>query len=496
MKTNYNISRNYTGTFLVDGEEFRGELVYNRESGTISLNLAKELFLDFTDDDPNSYTHKEMEKKFDRLESIPGKIDAGSPVILFDCRCTHNSVSLNEYSRDLRFKANHMIWNDADAEGRKYKKLICILENALQWSQMTQIDYQFKNNHLEFKSIDKYPTFNWYGTKITFGTTLENTWFSEYQESTHIIERLQFAIQVPEDKDVSFFLEIRDKVIALISYAIKDNVNIARQWLAHRDDIIHYPENCDYKPKYKEHLQYDLITSEPYHIVERKSSREYNFILPQLPQDEDLADKLDKLIPVFNLYLSLFKYRDMPIEMVFLNMIQAAETFHARFFYDEEKNKRFLDDIIKAYAHTPIPEFIFDIDTNDTELVKKQGKKVKLTPRIKHMLIHPKNQLFWGFCNDGGEVVNQIVNTRNYFTHYGPKRKLKSVQGKDLEYIIDFLALLLEYHIGEQLNLQIDGKVEIVADNDYSDYGFYMKELCKKRDYLLQKLPVDLSKYN
>ena len=63
MKTNYSISRNYTGTFFVDGEEFRGELVYNRESGTISLNLAKELFLDFTDDYPNSYTHKEMEKK-------------------------------------------------------------------------------------------------------------------------------------------------------------------------------------------------------------------------------------------------------------------------------------------------------------------------------------------------------------------------------------------------------------------------------------------------
>ena len=486
LRTNYHESRNYTGTFQVSGEEFRGELVYCRESGKISLNLAKELFLDMRDDDPDSYTSKEIRKEFDHIESIPGKLDAGEPIVLFNCKCARNVMS--NWSRDLRFQADYMIWNDAEAEGRKYSRFICVLENALQWSELSQIDYGKGAEYLKFTALEKYPRFNWYGAKITFGTSLDNTWFYKYQENTHIVERLQFAIQADEEKEIDFFLEIRDKVMAMISYAIKDNLNIASQYLIHKDDIVRYPEGSDYQPARKEYLKYAVLTNEPFHIVDPKPMDEYNFTLSQLPQDGDLSDKLDALTPVFNLYLSLFKYKDMPIEMVFLNMIQAVETFHARFFYDDEKNNRFQLDINEQYKQTPIPEFIFDGGSG--------GKKVKLAPRIKHMLIHPKNKLLWDFCQDGGVIATQIVDTRNYYTHYGPKRKKKAVQGKDLEFLIDFLALLLEYHIHEQLNLQMDGKCDVVAEDDYSDYGRYMKRVIQERDYLAAHLPIDLTKYN
>ena len=486
MRINYHESRNYTGTFQVNGEEFRGELVYCRESGKISLNLAKELFIDLTDDDPDSYTGKELRKEFDRIDAINGKLDAGEPVVLFSCRCTRNTIF--HYSRDLRFQADYMIWNDEAAEGRKYSGFICVLENALQWSELTQIEYGKGVEYLKFTKLKNHPRFNWFGAKITFNTSLDNNWFSQYQENTQIIERLQFAIQAEEEKDVSFFLEIRDKIMALISYAIKDNLNIANQYVYHKDDIVRYPKDSEYQPDRKEYFKYNLLTNEPFHIVDPKPTDEYNFTLTQLPQDSDLPEKLENLIPVFNLYLSLFKYKDMPIEMVFLNMIQAVETFHARFFYDDEKNHRFVADVSEKYGHTPIPDFIFEGGSG--------GKKVKLTPRIKHMLIHPQNQLLWGFCHDGGVIANQLVDTRNYYTHYGPKRKAKAVQGKDLEFLIDFLALLLEIHIHDQLNIQLDGKCDVVTEKDYSDYGRYMKRVVAERDYLSAHLPIDLSKYN
>ena len=84
----------------------------------------------------------------------------------------------------------------------------------------------------------------------------------------------------------------------------------------------------------------------------------------------EVPGKRKELIPVFDLYLSLFKYRDMPIEMVFLNLIQAVETFHARFFYEDEQNAKFQKTVREQYGDTPITQFIFDKCGDD--------KKVKL----------------------------------------------------------------------------------------------------------------------
>lgn len=37
------------------------------------------------------------------------------------------------------------------------------------------------------------------------------------------------------------------------------------------------------------------------------------------------------------LYFSIVKYDDMPIEMKYLNIVQALETYHARFKYNDLK---------------------------------------------------------------------------------------------------------------------------------------------------------------
>ena len=45
----------------------------------------------------------------------------------------------------------------------------------------------------------------------------------------------------------------------------------------------------------------------------------------------------EKIKPAINLYFSIVKYDDMPIEMKYLNIVQALETYHARFKYNDLK---------------------------------------------------------------------------------------------------------------------------------------------------------------
>ena len=85
-------------------------------------------------------------------------------------------------------------------------------------------------------------------------------------------------------------------------------------------------------PLTTEYFKHHLYTSE--HRLNIHSKRlDYNFTLSQLLPEKDIQKELKLLEPIFNLYLSLFKYKDMPQEMVFLNIAQALETFHERFFY-------------------------------------------------------------------------------------------------------------------------------------------------------------------
>ena len=92
-----------------------------------------------------------------------------------------------------------------------------------------------------------------------------------------------------------------------------------------------------------------MLTSEQRLQTSIKNQWEYNFTLSQIAVGKDIQRELTLLEPVLNLYLSLFKYSDMPIEMIFLNIVQALETFHARFFYDDNKDQ-YIESVAKRFG--------------------------------------------------------------------------------------------------------------------------------------------------
>lgn len=172
---------------------------------------------------------------------------------------------------------------------------------------------------------------------------------------------------------------------------------------------------------------------------------EYNFTLAQLSTDKDINKELEKLVPIFNLYLSLLKYRDMPLEMIFLNIVQALETFHSRFFYGDKK-KKYVESVMNRFSTSVNFDKLKKKLLSDTQM-DENCSYIILVSRLNDLLIGNYNTIFyeyWGCEEDYGQI---IADTRHYYTHYGSSKEKKALKGDSLRDAIFVLSRLLEYHI-------------------------------------------------
>lgn len=456
-----NIDRHFVGTFNIGEEEITGELIYNKESGVTLLNLVKQL-----SDTP-------LGKSYGNLDIITGVLNSGIIVTLFHNRCTQNQTK-SFHTQQLVYVAEYSIWSKRDATNVKYNKLECVLENALDWSGLSAVDTS-DLSVIKFKVNDNENVYHWFDSTITFFTSLNCELFGfTHKEESKVVERLVVSIEADEKQDTSYFTAIRNKVISLISFAIKDNVNVNEQYLYDYDDSYQIGEHTEYYKHY-------LYTSERRLSIYNNSRWKYNFTLAQLLPEKDIKKELTLLEPIFNLYLSLFKYTDMPPEMVFLNIVQALETFHARFFYDDSKDK-YVASVIERFGswqNYPDMEKLLLCDTQKDE----NCKYIILVSRLNDLLIGKYDGLFWDYYVTDAGFAQTVADTRHYYTHYGKSKEKKALRSDKLIYTIGILALLLEYNVCLQLGIDNQAKVRerlssIASWKQFQNY--YQKENEKK----------------
>lgn len=315
------MDKHYVGSFEIDDCQFEGEIIHNAQTGIIRLVVTFEL----------SFSVGFRIKRSKNPKVIIGRLNNGNVVNLYNNELIENITQNFQYQK-LVFSVKYMIWSYRKLPLPQFNILICEIENGLLWSGLTAIDTE-ELTSIHIKDITP-KTFIWYNAKITFSTVLHSNLIGSLRKETcEIVEHLLITIETEEKKDVAFFTDIRDKILAMISFAIKDNINILKQYFLCNDDFTFENE----QKNYVEHFMFD---DNPKYKIQENHPAEYNFRLNNLPEDDaEIPQRLEKLAPIFNLYLSLFKYPHMPFEMVFLNIVQALETLHSRFFYNNDKKK-------------------------------------------------------------------------------------------------------------------------------------------------------------
>lgn len=427
-----NDNKHYVGMFEFDGEQVQGEIVYNKKKGMILLNITKKL----TDKKP-------LGRSYGNIKIIKGEISNGGKVTLFNNRCVNNRT-LAFSSQNIMYKCDYLIWANKYYADPLFNKVNIQISNAVTWSGMTKI---IKENIYDIKvDLEKKDfSFEMYGSKITLSTTIGgDNKLGLDTEKILITERLLISIESENKQDISCFLKIKDRLLALICFAIKDNVNVEEYMLFDNDNCYESVNSKNVpQPVYfwSDEKRKDIIGMNKW---------QYNFSLNQLNFSDDIIQKLEKLEPIFNLYMSLFKYKDMPAEMVYLNIVQAIETYHSRFYYDNKKDN-FVKSVETRFSSYPNYEVYQKLLLSETQM-DKNCSYIILVSRINDLLITNDN-VFYDFYYMKEEWAQKIADTRHYYTHYGKSKELKALKGEELLDAIFKLSIILEYYICKELGI-------------------------------------------
>lgn len=453
--------RHYIGQFNILNEQIDGEIVYNTETGNVFLSLAREL------------GEKElMGKGYAKIAVISGRTNTGAAVTLYNNRCINNHTQLGQ-TQSICFISDYFIMSNLPEKNNLYNGMVCTLKNAFMWSQLSV--FEICSSGIKVKEKMDELRYSWFDSEIKF-SVFSNETFSlplDDEEKT-IVQRVQMSIVSQEKKSIEDMMSIRDKVVAMISFAIKDNINVIEEYLLNYDDSYFIVDT------FKDYRKYYLFTSKRQLEIYGNRLWDYNFTLNELPTDKDINDTLEKLVPVFNLYLSLFKYRDMPKEMVFLNIVQALETFHSRFFYNDKKEK-YVKSVMDRFSKSVIFDDIKKKLLSDTQM-DENCKYIILVSRLNDLLIGHHNTLFldyWRREDDYGQI---IADTRHYYTHYGKSKEKKALKGDSLNDAIFILRNLLEYHICRVLGIDIEEKIRHNLNSFNASKQLEMSQISDKKD--------------
>ena len=435
----------YIGKFILLDEEIDGEIIYNTKTGVILLDLAKQLT-------ENTF----FGKSYADIAVIQGKINTGATVTLFNNRCVNNNTQAGQNQR-ICFLCDYFIWSGRSEKGKMFNALECTLKNAYIWSQFKI--FETTEHGLIRKEKIESKSFVWFGVKVEFSATSNEYLIMPFDaEEKTIVQRVNLSISSDQKHTIEEFLTIVDRIVAMISFAIKGNVNVSDLTLLDYEDSYYITEGInDYHKHYLIRAQRELDSFD-------RKIWDFNFTLNDVAEDIEIGAALEKLTPVFNLYLSLFKYRNMPIEMVFLNIVQALETFHSRFFYDNKKEK-YVRSIEERFSDSIIYE------TVKSKLLSKAQVKARhiiLESRINDLLIGNDMGLFLELWREDSNFVRKVVDTRNYFTHYDASKENKALKDECLREAIILLSRLLEYHVCLVVGIDNRDKIRNSLNSHYS----------------------------
>lgn len=308
----------------------------------------------------------------------------------------------------------------------------------------------FKNQQINFKKIQNKEVNIQYKlpksidfiideqTKGSFDFASNYPGFSRYQKNVQIYQKVYFSAKSKTSKNVEDLLKILfsfQNFLVLALYKSTYPISISLSSEAHQN---HYPEgsvrksiklyfsSSSYQENQEPRSDFEMLFN--YHQIKRR--------FPTIIKN--WFAKYEFLEPSFNLVFEQFYRQSSFDENNFLNLAQAAETFHARIHnhtkIPKAKYKIMKEDILKAtqkkYHAWLNDQFNF-------------GNNLNLHTRLTEIANKYSNEIVDKILNDKNQFVLDVKNSRNYYTHYSSDGKKKAIKGSELYYLSERLKILL-----------------------------------------------------
>ncbi|HNQ69534.1 MAG TPA: hypothetical protein PLM04_08300 [Paludibacteraceae bacterium] len=261
-----------------------------------------------------------------------------------------------------------------------------------------------------------------------------------YQKEVSLKQKIQFVLKYSKEKPVEDLLNDLFKFQTFLILALYKKT--------YPKSILLYNANFQ-----KDYGNENIVTREIklyIHIPDRNKKQEkqkifmdmlfcYRNIKDNFPAIiKKWFEKYNELESVFNLLFEQFYNDKRFTENTFLNLAQAAESFHAH----TRDNTRMPKEEYKKMKK----EILSVVNEKYHQWLKEQfnfGNHLNLHTRLDEIISICSCEIVDKIIGDKEIFIKQVKNSRNYYTHYSSDLKKKALKGSDLFYLTQKLKIVL-----------------------------------------------------
>ena len=371
----------------------------------------------------------------DYVKRIVGQIERDRFVTLDNCHCESREDSYGIKKSFIRVNRAFIGAKYDEGEIPRFDSLIFSIEGIDEWVGITGINVDSQNEErtatISYQPPENIPLNLGDGMQllITFGWTLPG--FPIIKEA-RISQKTYLELVSENERELDDFISVVHKITNFLCFAIDQTVSLdsmeATSWDGRTEPIpinIYYP-------------------SWPYSKDEPEANRSKLFAFEEIQNNaesiiQNWIEAYEQIAPAFNLYFLAKMGMQIYLEERFMALVQGLEAYHRR-----TSNQKQMDE---AEFKGLIDNLIDQCPQERKEWLKgklQYGNEVSLRHRLKS-LIEPFKEIIEDQKKQK-ELINRIVNTRNYLTHYDQSLESEAAKGDDLWSLCLKMELLFQLH--------------------------------------------------
>ena len=260
-----------------------------------------------------------------------------------------------------------------------------------------------------------------------------------YQKRVEINQRVEFTAKTTVNRSIEQLLQYLFKFQSFLILALYKSTYPVRVTLGGDNFQVEYPDGRKFRAQVK--LFFPVLNFKENEKPKVDSSLIFQY--GNIESDfqkliQNWFSKYELLEPAFDLLIEQFHRRNQFTENMFLNLAQAAETFHARTNnhtrIPKEEYRKMKEEILEL---TP-PKYHGWLNDQFNF-----GNNLALHSRLTEIVNRYSNVVLDVIISDKEKFVKQVKDSRNYYTHYSKHKKKQALEGSELYYLSEKLKLQL-----------------------------------------------------
>lgn len=440
------LSYHGSGSVELQGKKRECHLFLNNEEGGILLDIVVNEALPSTLELPDYITELKVE------------LSNGAKFVLFDVyRSKGVSSNVSSSISTFSFGAKYYVSGFSDLERfqNKFKSVFFEISGVMRWGGKSA--YSIGDNygvHNEFDDgtlIYKDDSVNIkYHVKGTMLPVHESELFKDKIE---LIQRTLIEIEFLNETSLDNFFNLFEKTKRLIELTLVEEI------VVHKIQGVSNLEFDVYDSEHKFPRTLEIIS--PIIRKDRFKGNYYGryilktFLLDDLLKNNGFKNYFDsyhKLKPVIELYMELLYTNGISSVRLFLNVVQALETYHSRFKAGTMKEFK---DRVKTLTDGRT-------DGMESFLLAKSKSFITLESRLADLVLAEYQVFFITGDISKWEFPSIIANTRNYYIHYDEsiKDRGRVLSEEELTIYNNCLLIILDYYIYLELGFSEHQKLK------------------------------------